>query len=164
MADRDPYTVALAATLRAERARAGWTIEEMAERSGLNYETLRRMLRAERDISMDSLRRVSDALRVAPSYLLADAESRIGTGTSTRTPSTDVPRLPTDPRELLRALLDNPDMDDELTHRLESTLRHVGDKSARGKQLAQTVRQLRREELEQALAQLQPSTDRASNH
>ena len=72
--------------------------------------------------------------------------------------------MPTDPRGLLRMLLDNPDMDDELRTRLADASQHVGEKTVRAKQLAQAIRQLRREELERALANLPPSENRAAGH
>jgi transcriptional regulator with XRE-family HTH domain len=151
MANRDPYTVALAATLRAERARAGWTIEEMAERSGLNYETLRRVLRAERDISMDSLRRIANGLGVAPSSLMRDAESRMDA------PDED------DPYVSVRSLIDHPELDVELSRRLGDIANLPGVGRSRRERLEIGIRQARAEELQRLLAAL-PVSGHSNDH
>jgi transcriptional regulator with XRE-family HTH domain len=140
-------------------ARRGVNTLQLSRSTGISNSTLSTLLKGSSAMDVDQLARICKALDLEPGPFYSDAIAKAD-GPNT----TAYPRLPRDPRTLLQTLIDNPDIDDELTHRLESTLRHVGDKSARGKQLAQTVRQLRREELEQALAQLQPSTDRASNH
>jgi transcriptional regulator with XRE-family HTH domain len=151
MADRDPYTVALAATLRAECARAGWTIEEMAERSGLNYETLRRMLREERDISMDSLRRIANGLGVAPSSLMRDAESRM-----------DDPD-DADPHGSVRSLIDHPESDPELLRRLGDIANLPGVGRSRRERLEIGIRQARADELQRLLAAL-PTPGQPNDH
>jgi transcriptional regulator with XRE-family HTH domain len=70
----DNYTAAVAETLRAERAAAGLTIPELADRAGMVAVTLQRVLKAERDITVAQLAALAPVLGMTPSKLLAEAE------------------------------------------------------------------------------------------
>jgi len=72
----DNYTAAVAETLRAERAAAGLTIPELADRAGMVAVTLQRVLKAERDITVAQLAALAPVLGMTPSKLLAKAERR----------------------------------------------------------------------------------------
>ena len=72
----DHYTAAVAETLRAERAAAGLTIPELADRAGMVAVTLQRVLKAERDITVAQLAALAPVLGMTPSKLLAEAERR----------------------------------------------------------------------------------------
>jgi hypothetical protein len=68
----DNYTAAVAETLRAERAAAGLTIPELADRAGMVAVTLQRVLKAERDITVAQLAALAPVLGMTPSKLLAE--------------------------------------------------------------------------------------------
>ena len=72
----DGYTAAVAEALRAERASAGLSIRELADRAGMVAVTLQRVLKAERDITVAQLAALAPALGMTPSTLLAEAERR----------------------------------------------------------------------------------------
>jgi transcriptional regulator with XRE-family HTH domain len=68
---------AVAAVLRGERAAAGLTLEELADRSGVPVVSLRRFLAGERAINVAVLHSVTQALGVEPSEVLEAAQTRL---------------------------------------------------------------------------------------
>ena len=76
------YTIALAATLQAERGAAGMTIRRLAELSGINERVLKRLLHAERDINIAQVHDLAAAFDLKPSAIFAETERRM-----TRIPS-----------------------------------------------------------------------------
>lgn len=81
------YQRYLAMSIKAETAARGWSLAELADRSGIDYQTLLRKLNLKRHLSMDELDQIAAALDLRPSDLAADAESRRDKG----------PRIPGDP-------------------------------------------------------------------
>lgn len=71
------YLFALAATLRAERAAANLTFEELADRSGVSKSSLLRFEKGTRDPSISSLYKIARALKTTPAHLAAQAEDRL---------------------------------------------------------------------------------------
>lgn len=71
------YLQALAATLRAERAAADLTFEELAELSGVSKSSLLRFEKGTRDPSIGTLTKIAQALGKTPVYLAVHAESRL---------------------------------------------------------------------------------------
>src|SRR6478609_6046399 len=126
--DDRQYQQALVAAIRSELGGRGWSRKQLAELSGITEQTMERIFNLKRDMSVRQVEQIAAALGVEPESLALEAR-RWRAGTSTGRLSTGIPasdyatwgstHLPTDPRSLLRSLIDNPDMDDELTHRLE---------------------------------------------
>ena len=78
--NKDPSTgmnVALAATLRAERAVKRMTIDNLASQSGIPKRTLIRLLLAERTINVEHLNSLADALQVPIATLIEWAGWRL---------------------------------------------------------------------------------------
>lgn len=75
-ATSDPLTLAVAAELRAYRAAAELTIEELAAKAGIGVRTLKRVLKAERDIDVRTIELLVAAMDVDPQELFARATSR----------------------------------------------------------------------------------------
>lgn len=75
--EHTPLSVAVAATVRAERAALGLTREEVSARSGVPVSTLRRIETQERVATVSQLGGVARALGLRLSDLLLRAESRM---------------------------------------------------------------------------------------
>lgn len=75
--DLELANLAMAATLRGERAKKGWTQEDLAARSGLNLSTLKRILKGERDINVNQIAALAEAFGVSPAKLVADATEEL---------------------------------------------------------------------------------------
>lgn len=78
----DPLTAAVAAELRAYRAASRLTIDQLAEASGVNARTLKRLLNAQRDIDVRVIDLLSRALEFDPDELMARAQIRVQRGVS----------------------------------------------------------------------------------
>lgn len=81
MAGRKPYAGglngAVAAVLRGERAMLQLTIAELAERSGLTDQSLRRYLATERAIDVEVLYAVAQGLGLTGAEVMARAQDRL---------------------------------------------------------------------------------------
>jgi len=71
---------ALAAQLRAERAAAGLTIDQLSEASGVPKQTLMRYLKGTRDIPMSTFYALAEGLGLPAETILARAEGRYRQG------------------------------------------------------------------------------------
>lgn len=69
---------ALGRQIAAERNGAGLSIEALAERAGVHKNSIGRYERAERDIPMETLGQIAEALGLRPSQLMTRAEERAG--------------------------------------------------------------------------------------
>jgi len=68
--------IALAATFKGERNAAGFNLDEMAERTGLNRQVYYRLETAQRHASMAQIEKVAKALGVSVTWLISDASDR----------------------------------------------------------------------------------------
>ena len=66
----------LAMSIRAEASARGWTLTELAERSGIDYQSLLRKLNQKRHFLLGEVGQIADALGMPLSELVADAERR----------------------------------------------------------------------------------------
>lgn len=73
----DLFNAAVAAELRAERARKGITINALADNSGLAKSSVQRYLSGERDIPVPSLIDLCKVLSVDPRVIFERAEQTI---------------------------------------------------------------------------------------
>ncbi|MBO1073476.1 helix-turn-helix domain-containing protein [Roseomonas marmotae] len=78
--DAPDLTIPLAARLRAEREERGWSIAELAERSGVSRAMISKVERAEASPTAALLGRLAGALGLTLSTLLARAEGDAGQG------------------------------------------------------------------------------------
>lgn len=79
MRDYEPFRRKLAAAIMARRQTLGLSQEEVARRSKLHRTYISDVERGERNISVDSLRRLSVALGFPMWSLIKDAEDDLGT-------------------------------------------------------------------------------------
>lgn len=62
--------------IRALRKAKGWTQEELGEKSGVHYTYVGQVERAETNLSLDNIERLSNGLGVTPAELFAFSSSR----------------------------------------------------------------------------------------
>lgn len=74
----DPENRALAAHLRAERARAGLKQSELAKRSGLSVNTISRLENQEREMSITQVLAVARGLGIDPGTFVDAAQGETG--------------------------------------------------------------------------------------
>ncbi|GAB3616039.1 hypothetical protein GCM10027416_05960 [Okibacterium endophyticum] len=74
--DADRFGQTVAAQLRAEAAAQNVPVVRLAQRAGINRETLDRWLKGERPLSVPTLYKVARALEIEPSLVVARAEER----------------------------------------------------------------------------------------
>lgn len=67
---KDPDLVVFGANLRAARQAAGLTIEELADRAGMNWSYVSQCERGERNATIGTLLRLARALNIQASQLL----------------------------------------------------------------------------------------------
>lgn len=72
----------LARAIQAERGAIGMPISQLADQSGMVYRVLHRALKCERDLSVEQLARIAQALGVSVSYLVLEAERRRNSATA----------------------------------------------------------------------------------
>lgn len=70
MDERPPHRVRFGAQVRRLRVEHGWSQEDLAERSGLHRNYVGGVERAERNIGLDNIVALANALGVPPSQLL----------------------------------------------------------------------------------------------
>lgn len=73
------WNAAVAAQIRAERAAAGLTLDQLAEKSGIPKRTLIRLINAERAIDVAHLAAVAEVFDLSLAELLDRARSRVVT-------------------------------------------------------------------------------------
>lgn len=68
---------ATAKAISAERAAAGLTIKELSEKADIPERTLMRILKAERDIKINQISQLAEALELYPHEIVSEAEKYI---------------------------------------------------------------------------------------
>lgn len=71
-----PLTIATGRQIAAERVAAGYSLRQLSALSGVSVESITRYEHAKREIPLQALGRIAEALKIAPSALLASAELR----------------------------------------------------------------------------------------
>lgn len=125
------------------------------EQIGRSQSHASQILRGNKPMSTEELRRASEAFGLSASEVMRAAESAAGV-VHIHNPA-PAPQQVTDPRSLLSKLLDEPDTDDELVRRLGEAALIPGVRGARLKRLQDEIRLIRRGELQRALDAL-PTT------
>lgn len=74
--EKGTHNLALAAEIRAERAASGLTQMQLAEKSGINYETLKFVLKGTRPINVTQIVQLSRAFGIEPAVLVERAMAR----------------------------------------------------------------------------------------
>lgn len=75
--DKSPANLAMAAQIRAELSAKGWTQVQLAEKSGVNFETLKRVLKGTRDINVTQMDQLALAFGLPLPTLIERAVDRI---------------------------------------------------------------------------------------
>ncbi|GGG81993.1 helix-turn-helix domain-containing protein [Paenibacillus radicis (ex Gao et al. 2016)] len=68
--------------IRALRKQRGWTQEQLAEKANLHYSYLSSMERGERNVSIDSLEKVINALKINPMQIFNFMDTEVLEGTA----------------------------------------------------------------------------------
>ncbi|MFF2054154.1 helix-turn-helix domain-containing protein [Leifsonia sp. NPDC058194] len=74
--EKGTHNLALAAEIRAERAAKGLTQKQLADISGINYETLKHVLKGDRDINVTQIAALADAFDIPARDLVDRAMAR----------------------------------------------------------------------------------------
>ncbi|MDN4616452.1 helix-turn-helix transcriptional regulator [Leifsonia sp. F6_8S_P_1B] len=104
--EQGKHTRALAAEIRAERAASGLTQAQLADKAGINYETLKLLLKGTRPINISQIVQLAQAFDISPADLVEramDRASRMSDGSTT--PSTEN-KSDVDPRGMSAGQLD----------------------------------------------------------
>lgn len=139
----------LIAALDAELGIRRWSRRHLAEVSGINRQTMDRIFTFQRDLNIEQLGKIAEALGVQPDDIMSAAITT-GIDRAAGRISTGLPPKG-DPRALLVYLLAHPTEDPELITRLDEARQHVGDTSGRAKRLADQIRATRSAELQRRL-------------
>lgn len=75
--EKTPWTAAVAATVRAERAARGWTQDELVQRSGLSKSTIRRTESNDRVADISQIAKLADSFGVSLPEFFRMAEERL---------------------------------------------------------------------------------------
>jgi DNA-binding Xre family transcriptional regulator len=145
--DRD-YQKALIAEIDAVMGRRRISRRELSRLSGIHRVTLDRVFNFERDLNVAQWAAICSALGVDPGETAARASHP-----SVASLTGD------DPRALITCLLNNPDMDGNLNSRLSDAESRSGLRGSQLEALKETIRDVRRRELGEALRHLPPSTE-----
>lgn len=88
--EKSPANLAMAAQIRAEQHAAQMTQQQLAAKSGVNYETLKRLLKGSRDITATQIVDLAGAFGIEPAVLVQRAVDRMPVSAAATTPdSTD---------------------------------------------------------------------------
>lgn len=101
------YNSALAAEIRAERAAKDLTQRQLADASGINYETLKNVLKGSRDINVTQIVQLAGAFGISAQELVEHAMARAERMSAGSTTSSSG-----DPRTMSAAELDQIDKKD----------------------------------------------------
>lgn len=98
-AQKSAANCAMAAQLRAEQSARNLTKAQLAEMSGVNFETLKRILQGVRDINVTQITALAGAFGIPPATLVARAEDRIADFPVSEVRGTNVVPIRNNPRE-----------------------------------------------------------------
>jgi lambda repressor-like predicted transcriptional regulator len=146
------YQRALIEELDAEMGRRRISRRELSRLSGIHRVTLDRIFTLQRDLNVAQWAAIAQALGIDPSELAARASA-----SSVTPPKSD------DPRTLIAWLLANPGQDEELNNRLSEAVSSGEFRGSALTQIQETIRDVRRNELVNALAALPPSAGQGGN-
>lgn len=85
---------AVAAEVRGEIAARGWTLKDLEAASGVNYFTVRRLLAAERHMTLAVLEALAKALDTTAGEIVGDAQTRLARALETKKAARKVSRKP----------------------------------------------------------------------
>lgn len=166
----DAFNVSIAATARAEMAARGWSVDDLLARlpqGVVSRRTLFRLVDPEPPPDRDAptwrasyIAAVAEAFDLTPYQFVAEAERRGAQLRGEAMPPTGdhaMPPVGGDLRSLAAWLLTHPDLDPELNNRLSDADSQSGVSGKRLAALRETIRLVRREELQRALDALPPS-------
>lgn len=146
------YQRALIEELDAEMGRRRISRRELSRLSGIHRVTLDRIFTLQRDLNVAQWAAIAHALGIDPSELAARASA-----------SSVTPPKGEDPRTLIAWLLANPGQDEELNDRLSEAVASGDFRGSALTQIQETIRDVRRNELVNALAALPPSAAQGGN-
>lgn len=136
----------------AEMGRQRVSRRELARMIGIHRNTLDRIFTCERDMNVAQWDAIAHALGFDPGELAARASRASVT-----------PPKGEDPRTIIAWLIANPSQDEELNNRLSEADATPELRGSALVQIRETIRDVRRAELERALAALPPSPKQGGN-
>ena len=143
----------------AEMGRQRISRRKLSRITGIPRTTMDRLFQCERDMNVAQWEAIATALGFDPGELAGRAHGVLP-------PRSDNPEPPlgTDVRTTIQWLLANPTYDPELNHRLSEADHQVDLSGQQKARLLDTIKEVRREELNRALAALPPSEKQGGNN
>ena len=148
-------TKRVAAVLRARKGELQVSDRQIADAIGVSQEQVSRFLRPSRVMTLEQTEAICRFLGLDLSATLRG--ERVATVSGVTPPKSD------DPRTLIMWLLANPSQDEELNNRLSEAFASGEFRGSALTQIQETIRDVRRNELVNALAALPPSAGQGGN-
>lgn len=102
-------SAAVGRILLGEKTMAGSSVRALADKTGIHYSTVNRILNGERELSLENFLLLCDALRVDPAWVVKEAERRLQSEVAM---NADIPAEPSVSPSNVTSIRPDSDVDD----------------------------------------------------